>query len=101
MQRKKVGIGAPLGMHIKGTRIKTIYNTQLFEELKEKAAEGAEKIDLWRVLFYSNNKCIKDSKIPFFWGRLDRVEVKKKGIYFYDKGSRLGNGSFVIRPGKT
>lgn len=82
------------------SKMKTVQKTKLFLELKEKAAEGVTGKDLWRVLFYGKRP-IKDGNIPPLWGRLVRVVVKKKGIYFYDTGSKWGNGSFVLRPVDT
>lgn len=69
--------------------MKTIKNTKLFNELK--------KIPKWDTLFKKNCEP-KDYEMPILQGGLDHIEVKKKGVYFYDRGCNGRSNDFVIRP---
>lgn len=68
----------------------TIRNSRLFEELKA--------VPHWETLFADNEGHTKDPRIPFFAGKLDHIEVKQRGVYFYDSGCNSQDNSFVIRP---
>ena len=68
--------------------MKTIRNTKLFNELK--------KSPQWETLFIEYE--IKNQGIPVFFGGLDHIDVKPKGIYFHDIGCNGKDNSFVIRP---
>lgn len=72
--------------------MKTIRNSALFAELKQKPE--------WKTLFSgpSYDPELKDNRIPGLTGGLDHIDVKKKGVYFHDIGSNGGDNSFVIRP---
>ena len=65
-----------------------IRDTKLFNELKEKPE--------WNTLFDGTN--LKGVGIPILSGGLDHIDVKPKGIYFYDIGCNNKDNSFVIRP---
>ena len=72
--------------------MKTIRNTKLFSELENKPE--------WETLF-DESGFIKET-IPVLAGGLDHIEVKRKGIYFYDIGMSsagyIKDNSFVVRP---
>jgi hypothetical protein len=68
--------------------MKTIRNTQLFQELQEKPK--------WVTLF-DNDYNLKDREIPTLRGGLDHIEKKKNGIYFYDIGCNNIRRDFVIK----
>jgi len=75
-----------------------IRNTKLFDLLKEKP-EWDILFDFSEVFGYPNSQEpeIKDQEIPIFAGGFDHIEVKEKGIYFYDIGCNNRDNSFVIR----
>lgn len=80
--------------------MRTIINQKLFDELKSIAKKGE---DVFSALFTGGPYPeVKDEEIPTFAGGLDHVEVKARGIYFYDIGCSRGghqcDASFVIRP---
>lgn len=66
--------------------MKTIYNHQLFEELKANPS--------WDTLF-DNNK-IKNNEIPILSGGLDKITQTKKYITFHDIGCNGHDNSFRI-----
>ncbi len=78
--------------------MRTIRNTELFNELKENP--GLDTLFyFYEVPGYPGSKEpeIKDSEIPVFAGGLDHIDVKEKGVYFHDIGSNDRDNSFVIR----
>ena len=68
--------------------METIRNQKLFEELK--------KAPKWETLF--DGFYLKDQRIPVLLGGLDHIEVKPRGVYFFDIGMNGKTNSFVIRP---
>jgi len=76
--------------------MKTIRNTELFEELQ---AAPRDSDALWAALFSGpvwEGYC-RDPEIPVLAGGLDHVEVTKTGVYYYDVGNNGEDNSFVIR----
>lgn len=72
--------------------MKEIRNTKLFLELQENPTWDT----LWDVT-YPEYPELKDRRIPEFFGGLDHIDVKPKGVYFYDVGCNGKDNSFVIR----
>lgn len=72
--------------------MKTIRNTKLFLELQEKPD--------WKTLWSYNGTTpiLKDDNIPYLLGGIDHIEVKPRGVYFYDRGNNNVSNNFVIRP---
>jgi len=78
----------------------TIRNDRLFRELKQ-APEWNTLFTFREVPGYpgSQEPTLKDPEVPVLAGGLDRIEVKARGVYFYDRGASGRDNSFVIRPG--
>jgi hypothetical protein len=78
----------------------TIRDTKLFNELVEESK--MENGDTWNALFVDcpeHSKIVpKNNNIPVFAGGLDHIDVKPRGVYFYDIGCNDRDHSFVIRP---
>ena len=67
-----------------------IRNTILFQKIMDSE-------DMWNALFKDDQGTIEDSRIPVFFGGLDHIDVKAKGIYYHDIGCNGKDNSFVIR----
>lgn len=70
--------------------MKTIRNSELFEKI-------ANAEDVWNALFKDDEGTLEDDDIPVFFGGLDHIDVKPKGVYFHDMGSNEKDNSFVVR----
>lgn len=68
----------------------TIRNSKLFAKIM-----NAD--DKWNALFKDNQGTMEDNRIPVFFGGLDHIDIKAKGIYYHDRGCNGKDNSFVIR----
>ena len=73
--------------------MKTIRNTEVFNDLIKESKKSDP--DYWEVLFDENGHRLHTYRLA---GGLDHVEVKPKGVYFYDRCMNDRDNSFVIRP---
>jgi len=73
--------------------MKTIINEKLFQQLQDNPE--------WETLLNGFDQ-LKDARIPFPMKKIDRIEVRSNGIYFFDIGikgnERIVKNDFIIKP---
>lgn len=77
----------------------TIRDTNLFNVLIEESKK--ENGDIWSAQFVipeNEAPYMRNGNIPFFFGGLDHIDVKAKGVYFHDRGCNGKDNTYVIRP---
>ena len=72
--------------------MKTIRDTKLFDKIK------GDNNDAWDALFVDDQGSLENDEIPTFFGGLDHIDTKKRGVYYYDIGCNGNDNSFVVRP---
>ena len=79
------------------SRMKVIRDTKLFEALKkEPSLETIRRAWMRAGDMSPGPEAYYD--FSYFAGGLDHIDVKPKGIYFYDIGCNDKDCSFVVRP---
>ena len=73
----------------------TIYDHQLYTELKECLSDGAGNRKLWETLF-DEDYYLKNPNIPVLFGGLDHISKTKKYFTFHDIGCNGRDNSFRI-----
>jgi hypothetical protein len=84
----------------KGAKMHTIYDHQLYTELKECLSDGAGNRKLWETLFDEDYN-LKNPNIPVLFGGLDHISKTKKFFYFHDIGCNGKDASFRIGDKET
>lgn len=72
--------------------MKIIRDTKLFDKIKD-SNYGA-----WDALFSDDQGTLENEGTPTFFGGLDHIDMKKRGVYYHDIGCNGKDNSFVVRP---
>lgn len=69
-----------------------IRDTKLFNKIKD------DNNDAWGALFVDDQGSLENDEIPTFFGGLDHIDIKNRGVYYHDIGCNEKDNSFVVRP---